>query len=298
MSSRVTYILLVLTMVFWAINFFLVKVAMEYYTPLGVATWRYIFAVVVLAGIAIFKFKDKLFQLRLSMIDLWYIFLNAFLGVFLTIYFFNLGMKTASAINGSLIIATSPAITALFSLMLLGRKLTAVQLLAIVISFFGVAIILVKGNLMKLAHLHFDIGDIYILMMAIVFSLSQIIVSKFLQHVDSVLMTTISSVIGLVLFATFASPEILSVNVPGVTRFWMSILFMGVLGTGVAYTAFYYCVVNLGATITSLYLNLIPFFVILLAIPFGEKIELSQLIGGLIVVSGLLLYNKSKSVTQ
>jgi drug/metabolite transporter (DMT)-like permease len=262
---------------------------------MAVATWRFFFGVLGLVAIMYIQFGKKAFNLNLPVKTWWYVFLTAFFGIFLTIYFFNFGLKTTSAINGSLIIATSPAITAVFSFLFQRKKLNLVQWLAIALSFFGVALILVKGDLSKLAGLQFEIGDVYILFMALVFSLSQIIVSKYLVQVDATQLTTLSSIMALVLFALFSMPELLSVALPGSYSFWISVLFMGFLGTSFAYTAFYYCVVKVGATTSTLYMNLIPFFTVVLAFPFGEKLHGEQIAGGLIIVMGILLFNVAKN---
>lgn len=221
-------------------------------------------------------------------------FLTSLFGVFLTIYFFNKGLTTTSAVNGSLIIATSPAITAIMAIFFLDNRIKLIQWFAIFLSFTGVAVILVKGDINQLIALQFEAGDAYIVAMALVFSASQIIVSRYLGDVDATIMTTISSIIALILFAIMSFSELVTVAVPTSFDFWASILFMGVLSTGIAYTAFYYCIVKLGATTTSLYMNLVPFFVILLSFPFGESIAISQILGGLIVITGLVLFGRSK----
>jgi drug/metabolite transporter (DMT)-like permease len=295
MKKLLPLLLLVLTMLCWAANFHITKVTLAFYSPMAVATWRFFFGVVGLVFILYFQYGMKAFRFNLSAKSWWYVFLTSFFGIFLTIYFFNFGLKTTSAINGSLIIATSPAITAVFSFLLQKKKLNLAQWLAITISFFGVALILVKGDLSKLAALRFEVGDVYILFMALVFSLSQIIVSKYLMQVDATLLTTLSSMMALVLFALFSMPELISVALPKSFSFWASVLFMGFLGTSFAYTAFYYCVVKVGATTSTLYMNLIPFFTVLLAFPFGEKLHGEQIVGGLIIVVGILLFNAAKN---
>ncbi|WP_273566832.1 DMT family transporter [Maribacter halichondriae] len=294
MKKSIAVALLISTMLFWAVNFHVVKIAMEYYSPVGVAAYRFFFGVVSLILIMYFQFGKKMLAFRFTIKELWFMFLTSFFGIFLTIYFFNLGLKSTSAVNGSLIIATSPAITAMFTYFLQKNILSAIQKLAIVISFVGVAIILSKGDLRTLVELRFSIGDIYILGMALVFSLSQVIVSKYLPHVDAIEMTTITSLIALILFGLFALPEFVSSPIPTGLAFWGSILFMGILGTGIAYSAFYYCVVRLGATTSTLYMNLIPLFTVLLAFPFGERIYGIQLVGGLLIVIGLLVFGVSK----
>ena len=291
MERTISYVLLIGTMILWAANFHVVKIALNYYPPLGVAAYRFLFAVITLFIIMGFNRKKYLKHFKkLCKKDWLYMFLVALFGIFLTIYFFNVGLKTTSAINGSLIIATTPAITGLLSTLVLKKQLKVKQWLAIAISFFGVVLILVKGDFSRLLELQFVIGDIYILCMATVFSFSQILVNKYLTQVNSILMTFISSFLALAMFALFSVPEFANNPLPRAMDFWWSILFMGVLGSGLAYTAFYYAVVKLGANLSTLSMNLIPFFTVLLAFPFGEKIYPVQIIGGLIVVTGMVLF--------
>jgi drug/metabolite transporter (DMT)-like permease len=240
------------------------------------------------------QYKSPKLPLKFSKKDWWYIFLTGFFGFFLTIYFFNKGLTTTSAINSSLIIATSTIITAILAFFTMGRKLVKLQWLAILISFFGVAVILVKGDLAQLLNLKIEDGDFYILMMAIVFSISQIIIEKNLSHVDSIVTTSFASLAALILFILSCLPELVSTPVPTDFAFWGSILFMGILGTGVAYAFFYKGVVKLGATKSALYMNLIPLFTVLTAFPFGEIVTPIQLVGGAIIIFGLLIFGWSK----
>lgn len=294
MNKAIPFLLLILTMFLWAANFHLVKIALAFYQPISVAAIRFLFAVITLVILCYIQFGKKFTLFKFSKKEWFYLFLASFLGIFLTIYFFNLGLKTTSAINGSLIIATSPAITAVFANIILKSKLAKMQWIAICLSFLGVLLILLKGDLSVLLQLSIEPGDIYILMMAIVFSLSQIVILKYLKHIDSLILTTITTLISLVLFALFSFNELTITEIPLDLKFWASILSMGVLGSGIAYTAFYFCVVKIGATTSSLYMNLIPFFTVLLAFPFGEKIYGIQLIGGVIIIIGLLIFGISK----
>ncbi len=295
MKKFIPILLVVFTMFAWGANFHFTKIALLDYSSMGVATWRFFLGAVGLLGILLWRFGKRFLLVKFTVKEWWYVFLTAFFGVFLTIFFFNKGLETTSAVNGSLIIATSPAITALLSYLMEGKKLNNYQWAAILVSFFGVVLILVKGDFTRLSALQLEKGDLYILLMAVVFSLSQIIVAKFLPHVDAITMTAFSCFIALLLFAVFSLDELISVPVPPSLAFWSSILFMGLVGTSLAYTAFYYCVVKIGATTATLYMNLIPFFTVLLAYPFGEKLYLMQFFGGLAIIVGLLVFGLSNN---
>lgn len=282
-------------MLVWAANFHFTKVALEYYGSLGIATWRFFLSAIALVTLLYLKYKAALFKISLSRKEWGYIFLTGFLGIFLTIYFFNKGLETTSAVNGSLIIATTPAITGVFSYIIEKQRLKALQWLAILISFSGVVLIIIKGDLTSLKQLEFVPGDFYILAMALVFSLSQIVVSKYLAHLEAILVTTFSILFGLICFILVSFSEMYNTALPENTEFWVSILFLGFLGSAAAYVAFYYCVTKIGSTSSSLYMNLIPFFAVLLAFPFGEKIYGIQLLGGSLIITGLFLYRFAKN---
>ena len=285
-------------MLFWAVNFHVTKVALAFYSPMSVAFWRFLFGGLVLLGVLVAQYGKGLAKIRLSLRSFVLIILVSFFGIFLTIYFFNKGLQTASAVSGSLILATSPIMTAILAFFFLQRKFSMLQIGAMFISIFGVIILLVKGDFTRLMEIRMETGDLYILAMSFVFSLSQIIVDKYLSTVNSILMTSISVLLGLTMFAAVSFSELTTVTVPGDWQFWSSIIFMGVMGTGVGYVAFYYAVVKLGATTTALYGNLIPFFTVLLSFPFREEVYASQMIGGAIIIVGLLLFGQSKGKTQ
>jgi len=296
MKKAPLYFLLVLTMFFWAGNFHASKIALQDYGPMSVAALRFFLGTIVLL-LVLFIGMRKTISLSFSRKEWWYLFLTAFSGIFLGIYFFNLGLKTTSAINGSLIVATGPAIVAILSRLFLNITINFLQCLSILISFIGVTIVLVNGDLNQLIQLQFAVGDIYILLMAIGFSISQIVISKHLQHLDALTTTLITCAIGSSLFIIFSLPEFLTSPIPIDLTFWTSILFMGLLGTGAAYVIYFYCIVQIGATTSNLFVNLIPLFTVLLAYFFGEPLLFSQLIGGSITIAGLLLFRYAKSST-
>ncbi len=290
MARYILNFLLVLSTFFWAINFHVAQYALAYYSPMGVAAFRFLFGVLSLFLFLYIKNGSALFRIRFSSRELAYIFVTSFFGIFLTIYFFNKGLMTTSAINGALIETTNPIVIAVFSIFFLNQKLTLKQWVAILISFVGVLIVLTQAKIAMVLNMQFNPGDIYIMLMVIFFSISQMIIKRYLRHVDAVVMTAISALISLGLFTIFSFDEMMRVGLPNSISFWGSILAMGVLGTGIAYTAFYFGVVAKGATSTTLYLNLIPFFAVLIAYFIGGEIYPSQIIGGVVIILGILLF--------
>ncbi len=290
-------VLLVLSMLFWAINFHVAKFALVYYSPMGVASFRFFFGVLVLLIFLYVKRGNAVFKTRFGYQEWLYMFATSFFGIFLTIYFFNKGLMSTSAINGSLIETTNPIVVAILSIFFLRQRATLRQWAAILISLSGVLMVLTQGAFGRILTFQFNQGDIYLMLMVICFSLSQMIIKKYLLHIDAIMLTTVASLMSLMLFLIFSFGEILTVGMPQSFNFWGSILSMGILGTGIAYTAFYFCVKVMGATSSTLYLNLIPFFAVLIALFFGGDIHSSQLFGGVIIVFGIFVYLKSGSAS-
>ncbi|MFK7950289.1 MAG: EamA family transporter [Saprospiraceae bacterium] len=109
----------------------MVKIALLYYSPMAVVVFRFLFAVIVLYGVVVAKQKTFKIKCSFSLKEWFYLFLTSFFGVYLTIYFFNKGLTTASPINSSLIIATTPIFTAIFARFLMKGSLSIWQWISI-----------------------------------------------------------------------------------------------------------------------------------------------------------------------
>jgi drug/metabolite transporter (DMT)-like permease len=82
------------------------------------------------------------------------------------------------------------------------------------------------------------------------------------------------------------------------SKFWISLLYLAVLGQSVATTIFYMASGKLGSEKTSSFMFLVPVFALFIAwLVLDEPIELHIVVGGFISVLALFFINK-KSPTQ
>lgn len=79
------------------------------------------------------------------------------------------GLQTTSAVNGALIMATTPLITLLLAILLDGEKLTLPKFIGVVFGLSGVLFVISHGHISTLLHLKIAIGDFYILLGGISF---------------------------------------------------------------------------------------------------------------------------------
>ena len=74
---------------------------------------------------------------------------------------------------------------------------------------------------------------------------------------------------------------------------WASLTFLGLLGTAVGVSFYYRAIQKIGASRSSVFINLVPFFSILLSwLMLGEAMKFSVLSGGLLLLTGVYLTNR------
>ena len=79
-------------------------------------------------------------------------------------------------------------------------------------------------------------------------------------------------------------------------RIWAAMLFLAIFGTAIAYTWFTEAVHQLGAGHASIFINLVPVFAVLqAALLLDERLGLSVLFGGLLVIAGVWLTTQQKN---
>ena len=79
-------------------------------------------------------------------------------------------------------------------------------------------------------------------------------------------------------------------------RVWAGMFFLAVFGTAIAYTWFTEAVHQLGAGHASVFINLVPVFAVLqAALLLDERLGLSVLLGGLLVIAGVWLTTQQKN---
>jgi drug/metabolite transporter (DMT)-like permease len=73
----------------------------------------------------------------------------------------------------------------------------------------------------------------------------------------------------------------------------MSLVFLGVFGTAIAFVWFYEGVQAIGPARTAVFINLVPVAAVTLGVLLlGEPLELSMLTGGALVILGVFIINR------
>lgn len=223
------------------------------------------------------------------------VLLLGFTGVFLYNILFFTGLETVGAGRASLIIAGTPAVMAISAAFLFKEKLTLQKILGFIISLAGVTLVIARGNPFDLLHQGLSHGDLCILGCVVAwaaFSLAGKKTVDILPPVESVAWSCFTGTLMLLPFAL--SHNLLGEIATARPIDWASLLFLAIMGTGLAFIWYYEALKAIGASKTGIFINLVPVTAVILGfICFSEQIGFSVLAGGLLVIGGVWITNRN-----
>src|SRR5690625_2263500 len=214
----------------------------------------------------------------------------ALTGIFGYNLFFFYCLQSTTVINGSLIIATTPAIMTLGAVIIFKEQWNKYIGLGIVLSFIGVIVVLTDGKLATLFQLEFNKGDLLFLLALVCWVSHGLLGRRVMQEVSALVTTTISTLVGAILLMAVTLPKVSEwqLLMTMSKQSWLEMLFMIICSSVLAFLLWNYGVQKIGAAQASIYLNLVPINTALLAVfVYGSPLLISQIVGMLIVIVGV-----------
>ncbi|WP_163340540.1 DMT family transporter [Desulfopila sp. IMCC35008] len=286
-----TYISLVFTTLFWGGTFIAGRILGASVTPSNSAFLRFAVATLVLAVLTRFidgKIMMPPRQVRLKLL------LLGLTGVFSYNIFFFLGLQHIEAGRASLIIALNPLMITIAAVLFLQEKLRPLQFLGIIISLVGALFVITNGHPSLLFKGGFGKGEAAILGCVLSWTAYSLIGRSVLATLPPLTSVFYSSLIGtILLFPLALSQRALGEIFTFSKTEWSSVLFLGIFGTAIGFSLYYMAIRKIGASRSSVFINLVPLFSILLSwLLLGESIKVTVLTGGIILLSGVYLTNR------
>ena len=278
-------ILLAVSALLWGGNFVVGRAVATGIPPMALSFYRWLTASILLVAIAGRATRLSLPELRRRK---GWLLMSSFAGVLLFHPLVYTGLHTTTAINASLIVATSPVIIPLIVFLAFREHVTAREGVGIVATMVGVVVVLTRGDLAALGELRFAIGDVLVLGAVIAWAVYSVGLRR-RPEVPPLALVTAVAVVGTLMLAPFYAWEAVTTggfawNLPHIATF----LYVGIFASVVAYITWNQGVVEIGATKAGPYLNLMPFFAAILAVVFlGESIEVFHLVGAAFIGGGL-----------
>ncbi|QSO48851.1 DMT family transporter [Alicyclobacillus mengziensis] len=279
------YLLLVLTSLMWAGNFVTGKFLIGHTSSLTITDLRWAIADVLLLPVVWVVDRRLLPPLR-ALIPL---AMMALTGVIAFNFFTYLALQHTTSDNVGLISALNPIAIAIASFIFLRERLKMRQIAGMLVSLFGVIVVVTKGHLASLAHFQVNIG-VWLMLVAVGTWGLYAVAGRFaMKHVSAYGATLWAGLLGVLFMLPFDLPTLSfqRLNAP----FWGSILYTAVGGTVVAMILWNIGIQRVGGTKSGIFLNFNPIFTAILAyLLMGETIKVSQIVGTLIVIAGVSLF--------
>jgi drug/metabolite transporter (DMT)-like permease len=285
------YLLLTLTMLFWAGNSIAGRGVRDVVPPLALAWLRWTLAALIVLPFAWPHLKRDLPVIRAHWRVLF--LLGAIgAGTFVTIYYYGLTLTPAT--NALIINSGVPILIPLASYALYRDRLTAVQAAGIALSLAGVLTVLSKGDPSALLSLDLNHGDLWILGSMLVWAVyTALLREQPAMHWLSFAWITffVASAVNLV---PFALEHLFVRQIQPTVEALIGIAYVSTLPSIVAQIFFIRGVELIGANRAGAFMNFIPMFGAVLAVLIlGETLYLFHLAGFALILAGVTLASRS-----
>lgn len=271
------YLMATLAAIFWGANFNLARPVLAEMSPYIAGASRYVLAAAVM--VLIVQFKRDLIPL-----SQWkaYLVLGV-VGVFGFNLFFFLGMETSSAVNGALIMALNPLLTAVLGLLILGDRPSNQQLMAFPVGIAGVAIVVLGAG----AEVTVATGDVYLLIASFNWALYNVLVKKMMPaKVSGIANTAGIMTVGAIALSVAALGHADHFIVPGI-RAGAALLVMSLGGGVLAYLFWNASISHLGPSRAAIFMNLVPVTTMVIAAFEHMPPTHAQLFGAALVIGAV-----------
>ncbi len=291
-SNTTIYVLLVSSMILWGGTWVAGRVLAQSISPMSAAFLRYIFASGFLFILCWREHKGFPWLGREHILPT--IFLGA-TGVFAYSYFFFTGLQTVPASRAALIVSCIPVCMSAASALFFKERFGPVRILGTITSLVGVSVVVADGNPLQLFAGGVNKGDLFILGCVASWTAYSLGGKLVMKKLDPLMAVCWSCFFGMLLLMPAALASGFSVDLAACRPVdWFCVVFLGVLATGFAYYWYYKAILTIGPSRAGVFINLVPVFAIVMAyFLLGERIHLSLLAGGLMVVSGVYLHNRA-----
>ena len=276
--------------VIWSGNFIIARGLHNSIPPVSLAFWRWVAAVCIFLPFAL---KPLITEWDILKKNILYLSVTSLLGITIFNTLVYIAGHTTTALNLSLISITFPVFIVIFSRIIFHELITINKGIGIILVAAGVVLLISKGNISALFNISFAIGDIWMLLAAIIFAVYSIL----LKHKPVQLSILAFQLSTFILGLTFLFPFFIweYVTVPYVefdTKTIFSIFYLGIFASLTAFILWNKAIMALGPSKAGMIYYTLPIFSGFLAYLFlNENISIIHLYSILLIIPGIFTAN-------
>jgi drug/metabolite transporter (DMT)-like permease len=270
----------------WSSSFMWIKIAVQEIGPITLVAFRVLFG--LLFGIAVILIQRV--QLRRNLKEWTPLFVLGITNVAVPFFLISWGEQSIDSAVAAILDATVPLFTILIAHYLLhDDKMTWPKVLGLLMGFAGVVILMSKDFGASLGSV---LGQLAVVLASVFYAGSTVYARKTTEVTSGIMRSVgpLVSATAVMWLATFLVESPVQIPHLGIT--WIALLFLGVLGSGVAFIMLYYLVHEIGPTRTSMVTYLYPLGGVILGVAFlNEELSWQSLIGAALIVLSLVVAN-------
>ena len=272
-----------LAMVFWSLSFIWYKDAYLNFGPMATVFLR-----LVISGSILIVISWLTGNLAIKKIHFRYFLLAAFFEPFLYFMGESFGMKMVSSVTAAVVISTIPVLSPIITSFFYPEKHSKLNILGIVISFIGVALVIMNGGM----HFEASIPGVLLMFVAVFAAIGYAMsLKKLTPHYKPLTIVAIQNSIGALFFAPFFllfDWHFVSMGIS--LQSLIPVIKLAIFSSSIAFILFAYGVNHIGVTKANSFTNLIPVLTSVFAFfMLNEMFTSIKIIGIIVVVSGLFL---------
>jgi len=284
------YLLLSITARCWAGNAIVGRLSAGHIPPVTLSFLRWSLAFLIILPFAWKHLRRDWSTIRAGLGTMIVLSITG-IGAFNTLQYWAL--EHTQALNTLLLQSAGPLVVAMWSLILLGVRMTLAQAAGVTLSLAGVLVILLHGELTALTSIPFNKGDIIFTAALVIFGLYSVLSLKRpaihgLSFVGFTFGCGAACLIPLVIGELLTRP-VMQLD----ARNLLTLFYVAVFPSTIAYLCYNRGVRLIGANRAAPFLHVVPVFGSIMAIAFlGERPQLFHIIGFALVLTGVFVASR------
>jgi drug/metabolite transporter (DMT)-like permease len=286
------YLLLTLTPFFWACNWIVGRGLHAEIPPMAMTFYRWAFAIVFMLPFALPQVRRQWPLIRAH----WRVLLLlGVLGVGSHNALAYLGLNYTTATNGVILNSFIPVMIIALSWLFLRQRLSNVQLAGVMVSLAGVLTILAQGSLEQLLAFRLNLGDIFVIVSMLLWSLYTICLRWRPPGLDMLAFLFVIACVGTTAVLPFYVGEaMLDRHVEWTWEVVAALASVGLFSSFIAYIFWNRGVEQVGASVAGLFVHLMPVFGTILAWLFlGERLQIFHVAGIALILTGIYVTSRT-----
>jgi len=287
-SKQIRWLYLIFLSIIWGSSFILMKKALIDLTPIQVGVLRIIFTAFTLL---IFGYK---YLFIITKKQWYYIFLTALLGTFFPVFLFAYAIQNIDSSIVSILNSLTPLNTLIVGALFYGISFFRKQFIGVLIGLIGALFLILKGAEIH-PHQNYFYG-FYIVIASVGYAFNINILKKHLNNLNALAITTGNFVILLLpaILILWKTDFIHIENIQNSKSALVYLIILSIFGTAMAKTLFNRLVQISSPIFSSSVTYIIPIVAIFWGVLDGERLHLSQLFAGALILLGIYLTNKGE----